>query len=237
MKIFKGVLVAFYALIVLGSVQNYSSQYNGQEVFSFAGIIDNFIVSAILPLIIYGIGLLIRKLFSKKLSPSSISALDTDSSSTTNSQELKKLVKTWQVILAFVSAAILAILFNLIQSDSSTNSSAPSVDSSQIYDESWIPSGFSGYPDNDNIAWRWGTKAETICTYNTSSCWSVMAITRDGCPSGLYAEIAILDGSEVQIDFTNDSTTRVLPNTKVKLTFDTFNEQASTARISEMTCR
>jgi hypothetical protein len=61
-------------------------------------------------------------------------------------------------------------------------------------------------------------------------------ITRDGCPSGIYAEIAILDKSGVQIDFTNDSTTRVLPKTKVKLTFDTFNEQAEQAQISEIRC-
>ena len=63
-----------------------------------------------------------------------------------------------------------------------------------------------------------------------------MVITRDGCPSGIYAEIAILDKSGVQIDFTNDTTTRVLPKTKVKLTFDTFNEQAEKAQIGEIRC-
>ena len=63
-----------------------------------------------------------------------------------------------------------------------------------------------------------------------------MIVTRDGCPSGIYAEIAILDKSGVQIDYTNDTTTRVLPKAKVKLTFDTFNEQASQARIGEITC-
>ena len=66
MKIFKGVLLAFYILIVLGSVQNYSATYGGQPVFSLVGIIDNFIVTAILPAIIYGIGLLVRKFFFKR---------------------------------------------------------------------------------------------------------------------------------------------------------------------------
>ena len=63
-----------------------------------------------------------------------------------------------------------------------------------------------------------------------------MIVTRDGCPSGIYAEIAILDKSGVQIDYTNDTTTRVLPKAKVKLTFDTFNEQADQARIGEISC-
>jgi hypothetical protein len=105
------------------------------------------------------------------------------------------------------------------------------------YDDSWIPSDFSGLSENDNVAWRWGTSSETNCTYSSGSCWSVMIITRDGCPSGIYAELAILDRSEVQIDYTNDSTTSVPPNTKVKLTFDTFNEEADTARIGEISCR
>lgn len=66
MNIFKGILVGLYLFIVLGSVQNYSARYNGQEVFSLVGIIDNFVITAVLPLIIYGIGLLIRKFFLKR---------------------------------------------------------------------------------------------------------------------------------------------------------------------------
>lgn len=63
LRVFKIILFALYAFIVLGSVQTYSANYNGQAVFSFTGIIDNFIITALLPLIIYGVGLLLRKLF------------------------------------------------------------------------------------------------------------------------------------------------------------------------------
>jgi hypothetical protein len=65
MKIFKGFLVVLYAFIVLGSVQTYSATYGG-EVFSLAGIIDNFLVPAVLPLIIYGVVLLVRRLINKQ---------------------------------------------------------------------------------------------------------------------------------------------------------------------------
>ena len=64
-----------------------------------------------------------------------------------------------------------------------------------------------------------------------------MVITKEGCPSGIYGEIAILDKSEVQIDYTNDTTASVPVGSKVKMTFDTFNEEADTARLSELTCR
>jgi hypothetical protein len=62
-------------------------------------------------------------------------------------------------------------------------------------------------------------------------------VTKDGCPSGIYGEIAILDKSDVQIDYTNDTTTLVPAGEKVKMTFDTFNEEAETARLSKLTCR
>ena len=76
MKIFKGVLFALYAFIVLGSVQNYSAQYNGLEVFSLIGILDNFVLTALIPLIIYGVG---RKFFFKKLDPAQVSTPKTTS--------------------------------------------------------------------------------------------------------------------------------------------------------------
>lgn len=122
---------------------------------------------------------------------------------------------------------------------SSTSSVTPSSNSytpAPTNDYSWIPSGFNGYPDDDNLAWRWGTNKETDCTYSSGSCWSVMVVTRDGCPSSLYAELKIFDSSDIQIDYTNDTTSSVSPMQKVKLTFDTFNDNASGAKIGELNC-
>ena len=151
-----------------------------------------------------------------------------------------KRFKKWQwVLIVIISLAVFGQLFGTSSETSSTSSSSISTSSSsstETYDTSWIPTDFSGYPSDDNIAWRWATSKETNCSYSSGSCWAAMVITRDGCPSGIYAEIAILDKSGVQIDYTNDTTTRVLPKTKVKLTFDTFNEQAEKAQIGEIRC-
>jgi hypothetical protein len=149
-----------------------------------------------------------------------------------------KRFKKWQwALIIFISLVVLGQLFGGNVESSTSSSSSSSSTTVESYDSSWIPSDFSGYPSDDNVAWRWGTKSETNCSYSSGACWSAMVITRDGCPSGIYAEIAILDKSGVQIDYTNDTTTRVLPNTKVKLTFDTFNEEADTAQIGEISCR
>ena len=106
---------------------------------------------------------------------------------------------------------------------------------STFSDTSWVPSGYNQY--DDIFAWRWGTSAETNCSYSTSSCWSIMIVTSEDCPGGVYGEISILDASGVQIDYTNDTTGAVYAGDNVKLTFDTFNESADKARISKLSCR
>ena len=63
-----------------------------------------------------------------------------------------------------------------------------------------------------------------------------MVISKSGCSSSLYGEIKIFDSSDIQIDYTNDSTSTVSPMQKVKLTFDTFNDQADSAQIGELKC-
>jgi hypothetical protein len=65
-------------------------------------------------------------------------------------------------------------------------------------DTSWIPSDFNSYAGDDNIAWKW---ADAVgggydCEYG-DSCWALLVITRDGCPNGMYAELAIFDRNDI----------------------------------------
>jgi hypothetical protein len=111
MKNFKGIMIALYVFIILGSVQNYSNQYNGQEVFSLIGILDNFVITAILPLIIYGVG---RKFFFKKPDTAPVSTPENSSLPTPEISELKKPIRVWQVILPIMLGILLiSILYNL----------------------------------------------------------------------------------------------------------------------------
>ena len=105
-------------------------------------------------------------------------------------------------------------------------------------DTSWIPEGYNSYASDDNIAWKW---ADAVgggydCEYG-DSCWALLVITRDGCPNGMYAELAIFDRNDIQIDYANDLTTYVSPKQKVRLGFDTFNDNARTASVAEINCR
>lgn len=159
----------------------------------------------------------------------------------------KKKIKKWQIFLIVIVTLMIIGQFSGGNSGSGTLSAEEQqrveeqtqkasdelVDKYKV-EPAWYPKGFNEY--SSDLAWRWGTNAETKCSYSSGSCWSVMIVSKYGCSSSLYGEIKIFDSNDVQIDYTNDSTATVSPMQKVKLTFDTFNEDASTAAISELRC-
>ena len=146
----------------------------------------------------------------------------------------KRLKIVLGVIVGFV---VLSVIGNMTGSGSSSSSVAPPVTTTTSdYDDSWIPSGFDGYTEDDTIAWRWATKSEVDCTYSTGACWSVILIAKEGCPRSLYGEVNIFDKNDIQISYTNDSVASVQPMQKVKLTFDTLDDSAQTANISKFSC-
>jgi hypothetical protein len=155
-------------------------------------------------------------------------------------QQQKKLKKAQNgkilVGVLVVFSLILALGSWVDKQEGVTSSSTSTTASAPTYDDSWIPSGFTGYAEDDNLAWRWATKSEVDCTYSSGACWSVVLITRDGCPRSLYGEVNIFDKNDIQISYTNDSVARVQPMQKVKLTFDTLDDSAETANISKFSC-
>jgi hypothetical protein len=99
-------------------------------------------------------------------------------------------------------------------------------------DISWIPSGFSG---NDNIAWQWKDSRWNGTAQKIE--WDYEVETRNGCPNGIRAEVAIFNKDDYQIDYDTEWTTSVAPGQKVLLTFSTRNENAYSSDISEINCR
>lgn len=69
----------------------------------------------------------------------------------------------------------------------------------------WYPAGYSEF--DDNVAFKWDNNVPKCNQDNSldgSYCWGMLILTRHGCPSSLYAEINITQGSTV-IDFSNDT--------------------------------
>jgi len=89
------------------------------------------------------------------------------------------------------------------------------------------------------IKWEWKDSRlqGTSDYYMPGREWDYAVETRDGCPNGIYAEVAVFDKDGYQIDYTNELTTAVAPGQKVILTFSTYNENAYSSDISEINCR
>jgi hypothetical protein len=153
----------------------------------------------------------------------------------------RKKFKKWQIVLAIILGFMVIGMFSDRNStpnpqlmEEQRQKASDDLTDKYTVEPAWYPADYEEF--SSNLAWRWGTSKETSCSYSSGSCWSVMVISKSGCSSSLYGEIKIFDSGNVQIDYTNDSTSSVSPMQKVKLTFDTFNEQAKSAAIGELRC-
>ena len=97
----------------------------------------------------------------------------------------------------------------------------------------WYPKGFTEY--KGDIAWRWLERGEFNCSYG-DHCWGMLVVAKNGCPSSLYAEITILDGSGSNVGYTNDTTSGLSPGQQAKLIFEDFTSGADSARLGEISC-
>ena len=97
----------------------------------------------------------------------------------------------------------------------------------------WYPKGFTEY--KGDIAWKWLEHGEFRCSYG-DHCWGMLVVAKNGCPSSLYAEITILDGSGSNVGYTNDTTSGLSPGQQAKLIFEDFTPGADSARLGEISC-
>jgi hypothetical protein len=61
-------------------------------------------------------------------------------------------------------------------------------------------------------------------------------VTRDGCPSNLYIELTTLTDAGVVVGYTNDSVSGLRSGETAKMTFENTDENASKARLSNVSC-
>ena len=96
----------------------------------------------------------------------------------------------------------------------------------------WYPVGYNESPDDSNLAWKW-VSAYSDCY--SCSYWHVKVIAKDSCPTGLYAEINILNGGSV-VDWTNDTVPYLGAGETAILEFDTYSSSAESGRLTQLHC-
>lgn len=97
----------------------------------------------------------------------------------------------------------------------------------------WYPKGYSEF--ETGIAYRWLSSGQFSCSYSSGSCWGMSVRSELGCNS-LYVEITIMDSQGNNIGYTNDTTSGLQPGQSAKMVFDSFEDNASTARLAKVSC-
>jgi len=100
------------------------------------------------------------------------------------------------------------------------------------WDSAWVPTDFTAWSDDSNIAWRWAD--ENDC--DDYACVSAEFISEYGCPSGLYVAVNWLDEDDNVISYTNESLPSLLAMQTAKLRFDDYEEISDSGQIAEISC-
>lgn len=95
----------------------------------------------------------------------------------------------------------------------------------------WYPDGY--YETGNGVAWNWSSGGG--CKFSSFGCWHMNVIAKDGCPSGLYAAINIVDSAGTVVGFTNDSLPGLAPMRKARLEFTNTTDYNS-AEFQELNC-
>ena len=100
------------------------------------------------------------------------------------------------------------------------------------WNDSWVPSDFTAWSKDSNIAWKWAAKNNC----DEYSCITAEFMSLRGCATGLYVALNWLDKNDVVVGYTNESLPSLLSMQKAKLTFEDYEEVSSTGQISTISC-
>lgn len=133
-------------------------------------------------------------------------------------------------IIPFRSAS--NFLSNLEEPDVSTQPQSATLVPA-INPDAWIPSGFLKWDDEIAVRFVKGIS----CSYSTAeACSHAEVFARYGCPTSLYVEVAFMNRSGTQVDWSNDTATSLPPGTKALLEFVSFNSSATKTTITQIIC-
>jgi hypothetical protein len=157
----------------------------------------------------------------------------------------KRVKQSRDIAKWFFGISIALMLISIVASVGSGSTRTSAIDellSSQSdtsdtsnWDSSWVPSGFTVWSTDSNIAWKWAEKGSYKC--DNYGCISVEFISRDGCPTGLYAALNWLDSNDAVVAYDNATLPSLLAMQTAKLRFDDVQELGKSGLMAEINCR
>jgi len=116
--------------------------------------------------------------------------------------------------------------------DSYDSTIVPDSTSDSSWDLSWVPSGYTAWAEDSNLAWKWG--ANNNCT--DYGCVTAQFISRDGCPQSFYAAVNWLDGNDSVVSYANATLPSLNAMQSAKLNFDDIEGTSKSAQMASISC-
>lgn len=100
----------------------------------------------------------------------------------------------------------------------------------------WPPTGFKAA--SEDLAWQWTPRGTVECKSYQDGCYGITVASLSGCPSGVYAEVAVVDTAGTVIDKANDITAGLSAGDRVKITLSPPGGVPSGARakLTQLNC-
>jgi hypothetical protein len=139
------------------------------------------------------------------------------------------------VVLAALAVGALWGLGGLSSKGTARNAVVPdyTVPAAPINDTAWIPSGFQKSPDSE-VAFRWVTGAD--CGYH-DTCAAVEVVSRSGCASGVFVEMAQVSPSGTLGATSNEIGPAISAGEKALLTVGWLGDSAAgQVKLTQVSC-
>jgi hypothetical protein len=113
----------------------------------------------------------------------------------------------------------------------------PYKDRPELDSTPWHDNDLVQWPEDSDLAYTSFEVSSSQCGYG--GCLGIIVQTQSGCSNTMYAEIELLDGSDINIGYSNDLIGRVSPGKKAKLIFhlsDSEIMQAKNWNVTKISC-
>jgi len=102
-------------------------------------------------------------------------------------------------------------------------------------DTSWVPQGYTAWPEDSNVAWKW--VSSSTCSEDGVTCSHASFISLTGCTSNFYAAVNFLDQSGSVIGYGNATLPSLPAMQTATLEFDDSSNSAKSSEMSQITCQ
>jgi hypothetical protein len=138
-------------------------------------------------------------------------------------------LKKWQKALVyFIIFMLISSISSMFSNQNQTSQSIPTASKTYTQSPPWYDSDLALWSDDQSLAYTSFEVSSSECGYG--GCLGIIVQTQNGCSNTMYAEIELLDSSDINVGYSNDLIGRVSAGKKAKLIFHLSDSEILSAK-------